>query len=161
VRAIARPLPAAAATLLLVSSSGAQSLELPSVDVQRGSAQVLRIGLKAAAEHPLASVQWELLYPAGLTIVPADAVTGSGPESQGKSLVCASRPPRGAERVLVCILAGGVEPLRGGQLALIRFVAGATASKGSLVVHLEHALGVSASLDSVPLPAVRSTVMIQ
>jgi hypothetical protein len=139
----------------------AQSLDIPPVTATRGAAQILRIVFKAAASRPVASLQWELVYPNALQIDLSGVVPGSVTESAGKTLVCARRKPAAGENALGCVLSGGVRPLQDGTIAIIRFVPAASGPKNLLHVRLDKIAAVSPKLDQIVIPNANGSVTIK
>ena len=139
----------------------AQTLEVTPATMDRGSANILRITFKPRAEKAITALQWDLVFRQGLRIVPDGVVCGSAAESAGKSLACGRKPSDGGNQRLTCILAGGVQPLREGVIAIIRLEAAGDARKGKTAVDLEKVQGVSPALDSVPMEGTTAPVTIR
>jgi hypothetical protein len=139
----------------------AQTLEVMPAAVDRGAANIFRILLKPRAEQPIAALQWDLVYQEGLRIEPSGVVSGSAAETAEKLLTCAARPAQGVSRRLTCILAGGVQPLTAGAIAIVRFEAPASTPAGKMNVELERVTGVSPSLDRVAVEGTRTTIVIR
>jgi len=55
----------------------AQTLEIPSASVDRGSANIFRIMLKSQAQKPITALQWELTIPSGLRVTTDGIVLGA------------------------------------------------------------------------------------
>ena len=138
-----------------------QSIEIPPATATRGAAQIFRIAFKARADRPIASLQWEIVCPASLQIEVAGVVSGSVAESAGKTLACASRKSAPGEKVLSCVLAGGVKPLPEGTVAIVRFVPAANAPKKVFHIRLEKIVGVSPKLDQVVIPGTSGEITVK
>jgi hypothetical protein len=129
--------------------------------VARGSANIFRLALKPDPAKPLVALQWEFVYPAGaVRIEPSGIRPGSAAEAAGKSITCAERPPDGKALRLACILAGGIQPVSAGVLAIIRVDAAPEAPKGAMTLGLERVAGVSPAIESIPIAraSVRITI---
>ena len=146
--------------LSVCATAFAQTLEIPAVTVERGSANILRIVLRSRAEKPIAALQWNLVYRDGLRIEPSGVVPGSVSEATGKSVTCARRQSDGANRI-TCILAGGVQVLGAGVIAIVRFEAPKDNSTGDGIIGLEKVVGVSPTLEPVPIQDVKASIAIR
>jgi hypothetical protein len=62
---------------------------------------------------------------------------------------------------LTCILVGGVQPIAAGVLAIVRLDAEPRAPKGVITVGLEQVVGVSSSIESIPIARVTVRVTIR
>ena len=151
----------AAFLLGLCVEARAQTIEITPTTVQRGSANVFRIILKTHPEKPIVALQWNLVYPEGLRIELSGIVSGSASEAAGKSTACVLKPSKGTNHLLSCIVAGGVKPFPAGAIALVRFEAAKNAPKGEMTVILEKIVGVSPSLESVPIPVTKAAIAIR
>jgi Ethanolamine utilization protein EutJ (predicted chaperonin) len=149
------------ALLFLCTTAFAQTLEVTPVTVDRGSANILRIVLKSRAGKPLAALQWDLVYREGLRIEPSGVVAGAASETAGKSVTCARKPSDGANNRLACILAGGVQALSAGVIAIVRFEAAKDTSPGEKIVGLEKAVGVSPALEPIPIENIKALITIR
>ena len=78
----------------------AQTIEIESASVARGSANILRMSLKPRTDKPVVALQWEILTPNSLRIEPTGVVTSGSAEKAGKSVSCAVRPPRESQAYL-------------------------------------------------------------
>jgi hypothetical protein len=150
------------ALLLTVFTIPGQTLEVNPVSVSPGSANIFRVLLKTNPAKPLAGLQWDLVYPAArLRIELAGILPGSAAEAAGKSITCARRPSDANTAHVTCILAGGVRPVSAGVLAIVRLDAEPRAPKGVITVGLEQVVGVSASIESIPIASVTVKVKIR
>jgi hypothetical protein len=152
-----------AALLLSLCMTGfAQMLEITPVTVDRGSANIFRIILKPRAEKPIAALQWDLVYREGLRIEPSGVVPGAASETAAKSVRCTSRPSDGgANYRLACILAGGVQALSAGVIAIVRVEAAKDAPSGEKIVDLEKVVGVSPGLEPIPVESTKASITIR
>jgi len=150
-----------AVPLLLGAVAFSQTLEMPPLAVTRDSGGSLRVILKANPDRPVAAIQWELVLPAGLRLEPSEASTGPAARSAGKGLTCAKRENPDQGPVLICILAGGMDTLQGGVVASFKVSTAESSPPGAATVRLQKALGVSADLNAVPMPDVRTIVSIR
>ena len=147
--------------LSLCTTAFAQTLEIAPVTVDRGSANIFRIILKPRAEKPIAALQWDLVYREGLRVEPSGVVPGAASETAGKSVTCARKASDGANNRLACILAGGVQALSAGVIAIVRFEAAKDTPKGERTVDLEKIVGVSTALEPIPLEDTKAPITIR
>jgi hypothetical protein len=147
--------------LTFAGVSWAQTLEIPGAAVTRGSANIFRILLTPNADRPVAALQWELVVPVGLRIEAKDVVVGSAAESAGKSVSCSSRNDPKDGRVCMCILAGGIQSLGEGAIAIVKFSAAADANPGQAIVRMQKIQGVSADLKTVPIAGAEAPITIR
>ena len=150
-----------ALVMVVCLTASAQTLEVTPAAVDRGSANILRIVLKPSVEKPIAALQWYLVYREGLRIEPSGVVAGSASEAAGNSVTCAPKPSDGANHRLVCIIAGGVQALPAGAIAIVRFEAAKDTPAGKMNVDLEKVIGVSPSLESVPMEGTKVSITIR
>jgi hypothetical protein len=151
----------AAFLLLLCMTSAAQTLEMSPVTVDRGTANIFRITLKPRPGKPIAALQWHLVYRDRLRIDPAGMVPGEASELAGKSLICVRKAPEGANQRVACVLAGGVQALSAGVVAIVRVEAAPNASKGDELVKFENVTGVSPSLEPIPTEGGKTSITIR
>jgi len=138
-----------------------QTVELTPATADRGSVNIFRIVLKSRAEKPLAALQWDLVYREGLRIEPAGVVPGAAAETAGKSVTCARRSSEGANHRLGCILAGGVQALGAGVIAIVRFEAAKDTATGEKIVDLEKVVGVSPALEPITLKNTKAPITVR
>ena len=139
-----------------------QTLEANPVSVARGSANIFRLALKPDPAKPLTALQWEFVYPAGLLrIEPSGILPGPAAEVAGKSITCAQKPSDGKTLRLACILAGGMQTVSAGALAIVRIDAAPDAPKGAMTLGLERVMGVSSSIESIPIASASVRVTIR
>jgi len=132
------------------------------VSVSSGAANIFRMILKPDESKPLAALQWDIIYPSGLLrIEPAGILAGPAAEAAGKSITCAQKSSNADPVRLTCILAGGVQPIAAGVLAIVRFDAEPKAPKGVITVWLKRVLGVSPSVEALPIADVTAKVTIR
>jgi hypothetical protein len=141
--------------------AGAQTLRIAPVTAARGSTDIFRIVLKPRAERPIAALQWDLVYRDAVRIESSGVVAGTAPEAAGKTVACVSKPPAGGNHRLRCILAGGVQALAAGPIAIVRFEIPTNIPRGETPVLLERVMGVSTSLSSVPMEGTRASIAIR
>jgi hypothetical protein len=150
------------ALLLTAFTIIGQTLEVKPVSVSPGSANIFRVVLKPDPAKPVAGLQWDVVYqPVLLRIEPAGILPGSAAEAAGKSITCARRPSDAKTAHLTCILAGGVQPVVAGVLAIVRLDAEPQAPKGVTTVGLEKIIGVSSSLKSITIASATVKVTIR
>jgi hypothetical protein len=139
-----------------------QSLEAESVTVARGSANIFRLALKPEPAKPLVALQWEFVYPAGLLrIEPSGILPGPAAETAGKSITCAQKPSDGKTLRLACILAGGIQTVSAGALAIVRVDAAPGAPRARMTLALERVMGVSSSIESIPIASASVRITIR
>jgi len=151
----------AALLLSLCMTASGQTVEISPVTVDRGSTNIFRITLKPLAEKPLTALQWDLVYREGFRIEPSGVVSGEATEMAGKSVTCVRKAQDGANYRLACILAGGVQALSAGVIAIVRFEVAQDAPKGEGLVDLENVVGVSPALEPTPIKSTRTSITIR
>ena len=139
----------------------AQSLEINPVTVDRGSANIFRIILKPVAEKPIAALQWDVVYGGGLRIAPSWILPGAAAEIASKVVTCGPKPSQGSKHRWACILAGGVQPLPAGVVAIIRFEAASDAPRGEMTVELEGIAGASPGTEAISIKNVNAVITVR
>jgi hypothetical protein len=139
----------------------AQTLEIPSASVDRGSANIFRIMLKSQAQKPITALQWELTIPSGLRVTTDGIVLGDAAESSGKSVACSNRTDTKNGTVYACIVAGGLKPIHGGTVAIVKFSATGDSKAGAVTIGLQRILGVSGDLQKVPIADASTAITIR
>jgi hypothetical protein len=147
--------------LSLCLTAFGQTLEIPPVTVDRGSSNIFRITFKSRAEKPIVALQWDMVYGNRFRIAPSGVVPGEASEMTGKSVTCVPKAPDGANSRMACILAGGVQALSTGVIAIVRFEAAQNAPKGEALVDVENIVGVSPRLESIPIKSTWTPVTIR
>jgi hypothetical protein len=145
----------------LCTSAFAQKLEITPVNIERGSANIFRIVLRANPEKPIAALQWDVVYQDGLKIEPSGVVPGTATERSGKSVTCARRPSVDGKSALRCMLAGGVQAIAAGAIAIVRFEAAKDAPKGERFIDLTDIVGVSPKPESVSIEKTRTAMNVR
>jgi hypothetical protein len=146
---------------MMAATSWGQTLEMPSVAVDRGSANIFRIVFNPRADKPVAALQWELVAPGSLKIEAAGIVSSSGIEAAGKSITCSNRAIPQDGEVSLCILAGGKQTIPGGAIAIVKFTAATDAKPGQAIVRLQKIQGVSSDLKKVAIADTSATMTIR
>lgn len=147
--------------LLAILAVRAQTLEMPSASVDRGSANIFRIVLKTQAQRPITALQLELVIPPGLRVAGDGIVPGDAAEAAGKSVSCSNPTETKNGTVFVCIFAGGFKPIQTGTLAIVRFSAASDSRAGTVSLGLRNILGVSADLRKIQLADTSSAITIR
>ena len=148
--------------LLFVPGAIAQALESSEISVERGSANIVRLMLKADPAKPVAALQWELAYqPGSFRINPTVTLPGAAAERAGKSLTCAPKTSDSKAIRLACVLAGGTKAIDGGVIAIFRVDADPQGRQGKTSIEVERILGVSPAMDSIPFPGVTIGVTVR
>jgi hypothetical protein len=146
---------------MMAATFWGQTLEMPPVVVDRGSANIFRIVFNPRADKPVAALQWELIAPGSLKIEAAGIVSSSGVDTSGKSITCSNRVVPKDGEVSLCILAGGTQPIPGGAIAIVKFTAAADAKPGPAIVRLQKIQGVSLDLNKVAIADTSATMTIR
>jgi len=150
-----------AVVFFLCATASAQTLEITPATIQRGSANIFRIVLRANANKSIAALQWDLVYQDGLRIEPSGVVPGPATETSGKSVTCALRPSVEGKSALRCMLAGGVKTVATGVIAIVRVEAPRDAPKGERFVEVTEIVGVSPKLESVSIGKTRNAMIVR
>ncbi len=92
-----------------------------------------------------------------------DAGFTAGREAQadGKSLTCQLKDSTAETRRLVCILYGGVEPLRDGIVAVLKIRIAPHPPAGPVRLRVEQAIAAFTDLSKVPMDPVETTFKVQ
>jgi hypothetical protein len=136
---------------LALSGVWGQTLEVTPSSVDRGSANIFRILLKTSPGKEPAALQWEIAAPAEIAIELAGIVASGEVEGVGKALTCAAKKGAEAGRAYACVLVGGVKPIPGGAIAIVRYTADTRARAGEVKVRVEKAAGASVDLRKLPI----------
>lgn len=151
------------AGLLTVFSTAltGQSLGLSSASASRGHQVIIELSLASpAGKEPLA-LQWDVQVPIEqLTLMEDKLLPGSTAEEAGKSIHCAVKEKTAGTYTLGCLIAGGLNPIPNGTIAMLRIKIAANAQTGPAPVRVLRGLAVSKDLKQVPLEAVETKVTI-
>jgi hypothetical protein len=147
--------------LLATTAVRAQTLEIPAASVDRGSANIFRVVLRSQAQKPITALQWELIIPPGLLVAADSVATGDAAETAGKSVTCSNRTDTKNGTICACIVAGGLKPVQGGTIAIVKFSAAGGAKAGAVTIGLQRILGVSADLQKVPIADATTAINIR
>ena len=151
----------AALLLSLCSTAFAQTLEIAPTTVDKGSVNIFRMVLKPHTEKPIAALQWDLVYREGLRIEPSGVVPGMASDAAGKSLTCARKPIEEGNYRMTCILAGGIQTLDAGVIAIVRFETAKDTPAGEQTVDVERVVGVSAKLEPISIENTKAPITIR
>ena len=127
-------------------------LKLSPATAAPGGVAEVRLELDSPTGVEPQALQWELSYPSPkLGLEDVDLVASSVASSAGKSLVCAGRVESAAEYVYRCILAGGLELIPNGAVAVVNFHVRSHAEPGPATVQISNALAVPRDGNEVPI----------
>jgi hypothetical protein len=136
--------------LLSCSQLWAQSLQIlpaPPSGTAAGSFQIMFVS--PSGKQP-AAIQWRLTG-SGITLSGVRVTVGSAAEQVKKSVTCAAAKGKDAAvSSLVCVLAGGKQPIPNGPIAVVRF----TATAPSVDIRVSDVLGATAEGRPLPMPGI-------
>lgn len=152
-------------TWIVAATAWGQTVEMTPAAVDRGSANIFRILLHPQAgkptDKPLVALQWELAVPRGLQIEAPGVVPGTAADLAGKSVNCATRTDPKNGKICVCILAGGIQKIQEGAIAIVKFSAAADAQPGKAIIRIQKIQGVSADLKTVEIADASTPITIR
>ena len=149
--------------LLCAVALWGQSLRVPPSSTHRKSHGSFAVFLDSPQGQAPVALQWEFQIPPAVKISTADIAVGKAAESAGKSLACAVRTGRqaaGGTRY-ACILAGGVQPIPNGNIAVVRYEVPAGGRRERVGVILENAVGVSVEAKSTGIQGTTAVITIR
>jgi hypothetical protein len=133
-----------------------------STALEPGSVAAIRLELDSPPGEEPQALQWELSYPSPkFGIEDGDLVAGSVASSAGKSLMCAGRVAGAAEYVYRCILAGGLERIPNGAVAIITFRVRPHAQSGKATLRNSNALAVVIDGKEIPIQPNEANITIR
>lgn len=136
---------------LLCAPLWAQSLQILPAPPSGKHSGTFRIMLVSHPPRSPAAIRWRIAVGPGVTVAPQDVVEGSAAEQAKKRLACAaSKDGQG----VVCVVAGGREPIPDGALAAVRFTVPAATRQA--LFRLDGVMG--ATRDGSALPMANVTV---
>jgi hypothetical protein len=139
-----------------------QSLRLSSATATQGERITLAISLRSPHGQEPTALQWEASIPADqLSFVDEQLPLGPAAQAAGKFVACAVkllRAATGDTYTSKCILAGGLEPVQDGQVAVLRLQVSPKAS-GSVEIAVK-GMAVFKDLKQVPLNTINTVVVV-
>jgi hypothetical protein len=104
-----------------------------------------------------AGLKWEVLFPAQVIEMQADAEAGKAAVDSGKSLQCVARRPY----LCYCILAGGQNPVADGPIAIFHFKIRTTAAPQTITLRIQRAEAITAESKELSLNDTEAVVVIK
>jgi hypothetical protein len=147
------------AWLLLVSlpSIYGQDLRVSSVTGGPGEQVAVEVSFNSAAGNQPTALQWETIFPAELLDLEGiGPETGPAGKDSGKSVTCAALRTYS----LICVLAGGKNPITNGSIAVFHFRIRANARVGTSVLKIQRAEAVTEDLKGMVLKDAEGTLSI-
>lgn len=112
----------------------------------------------------LVALQWDFSVPPAIVIAKEDITIGTAAQAARKSLTCAATAKTagiGVGMRYACILAGGQDPIRSGQIAIVHYRAQRDVQGAPVRVAIERVLGVSANLKRIDVPNASAIINIR
>jgi hypothetical protein len=155
---------AAVIVLALAPAVWGQSLSISPSSAKPGGSGSMLLRFESTAAQPLASLQWEFLFPEKVTVEIGDIVAGSAAESARKLLACAAvknAKQAGKSIAIRCILAGGQAPVPNGPIAAVRFRIPQKTRPFSDQVRVQNISGVTADLKMIDIAAAQGSITVR
>jgi hypothetical protein len=122
-----------------------QILPFPPSDKGAGSFQIM---ITSGEVSSTVALQWLLTTSDNVTIAAKDIHPGAAAQSSKKSLICvAPKDKRSTGHTYTCVLAGGVQTIANGPIAMVRF--SAADGTTSATIRLENILGAGTDLKPI------------
>jgi hypothetical protein len=141
-----------------------QSFHVPATTINKNGAAEFSILLNSPEGKAPVALQWEFRVPTALVMTAADVTVGQAAESRGKSVVCAAGGkgpvPKDGVRY-TCILAGGINRIANGPVAVVHYRVESSAQRGRTQVAIESAKGVSLDLKSTAIADTTALITIR
>ena len=147
--------------LVIPQLLAAQALHVSQSTAGRGETGSFLVSLQAPSGRGPVSLQWELAISKQVVVEMRDLIPGSSAESAGKALACIAEPPDRDVITYRCVLAGGVQPIRNGPVAIVKYVVAPRARTGKAPVRIEKVLGVSKDLSKIEFPKTEGHITIR
>jgi hypothetical protein len=138
-----------------------QSLRVPSSSTDRTTPGVFSVILESPLGKAPLSLQWEISASPAIAIGAADIGIGQAAESSVKFLTCAARAKELLRMRYACILAGGQEPIKPGQIAIVHYRAQIDVRGAPIRVGIEKVLGASANSKKIEIQSVDAIIRIR
>jgi hypothetical protein len=138
----------------------AQALHLSSAAASRGALVEIQISLESPQGTGPAAVQWEAVIPTAQLSL-SDVALGPAAQKAGKSIACAVKGRVDKTLTSVCILAGGIQQIQNGPIALLRLRIPQDAPNGPARIRVERAIAVSKDVTEVPMKPVATVVSVR
>jgi hypothetical protein len=145
--------------LAFCAAAWPQALSIPQSTAKRGGAGSTLLRLDAISPAPLA-LQWQLVFPKGVTVSTNDILAGSAAESAAKVLTCVP-VERTQSPVFACVLAGGKQAIGRGTLATVRYRVLPGVSSLTDKVKVERVAAVGADEKKFDVPGAEGTILVQ
>jgi len=152
---------AGAFALFFSLSLHAQSLQMqvqPSTSSGKDGTATVQL-VPQPGKEPLA-LQWELSFPESIQIDPR-ASAGEAAAKAGKSIRCEILANRqGKTQTCRCILAGGVQPIEGGAVGVVKYAGARNFRPGRYELELKKAFAVTSDMKKLLLKDTRAQVVL-
>ena len=137
-----------------------QTLQLTSGAASPGGSVEIRVFLKSPRGRGPAAVQWEARIPSAQLSL-RDVAIGAAAQQAGKSIRCAVKGKTVDTQTSVCILAGGVQQIQDGPIALLRLSVSPQSPLGPARIRVERAITVAKDLTEIPMKPVEAVVSVR
>jgi len=140
--------------MLCASALWGQFLRVSPTRKDRKGQGSFSVVLESPQDKAPVAMQWELQVPPAVAIAVADIMVGKAAEGAGKSLACAvmANQLRKDDGVRYkCILAGGINQMSSGAIAVVHYQVPAGGHRYPIRVAIESVVGVSLDLKSTAI----------
>ena len=139
----------------------AQALEISPSTTARGKTGSFLIRLNLPSGRRPASLQWDLVVPKQVAVDVGDVVAGSSAASAEKSIACVVAVKESDATTYRCVLAGGAQTIQNGTVAVVRYVVASNASRGTVALRIEKALGAAKDMARIEFPKAQGQITIR
>ena len=140
-----------------------QSLSIPPCGTDLKMPGTFFVTLASPSGKAPVALQWEFWVPPVIAMNPTDISIGSAAESSGKTLTCATKthdPARRRGMRCTCILAGGDAPIQNGPIVVVQYRVQWDPKGAQVRVAADNVLGVSPSVQPIPIANVDGVIDI-
>ena len=139
-----------------------QELRLSSVAARQGDDVAIEISLISPNADAPQVLQWDTTIPAArLSFLEDQMRLGASSEAAHKSIACVLKINSPDTRTMTCIVAGGLDTISNGLVALLRLKIRPDAAPGRAQIRADAGVAVLKGLKRVSLPPVETVVVVQ
>lgn len=139
----------------------AQVLQVSDAAASRGKASSVAIKLTAPSSSRPAALQWTVVVPSdAIEIRSEDVKIAGSAKSAGKALQCAAGPSQEKMGSIRCVLAGGLNVIGSGEVAVVNFIARNNAPGEPVSIRLKDVLGATVDAKKLSFEALPGKVEI-
>jgi hypothetical protein len=148
--------------IFLTMPLGAQALRVYAVPAASGRDGAVTLEIASPPGKEPAALQWDFSLPDALLIDADGATPGKAGQSARKAIQCRMQVnPQGEKnRLFRCILIGGVDRIRNGPVAILKYSARPETKAGKYGIDVVRAFAVSVDAKKAPIPDVSAGIEI-